>query len=185
LLLGLDIDNGACTVARVKSGRPVLVGSVDRLPFAAGALDAIFSADVLCHAGVDVDAALRDLRRSLRTGGLLILNLPAYRWLYSHHDRAVDNARRFDRQELVDLLRGAGFSNIKTRYWNGFLFPAMMLRRLLSRLGDPDRRESDVKLLPKPIEKIFAAVTAFESWAIDKGLSLPFGGSILATAIKS
>ena len=31
----------------------------------------------------------------------LVLNLPAYRWLYSAHDRAVDNVRRYGRAEVA------------------------------------------------------------------------------------
>ena len=40
-------------------------------------------------------AALAEFRRCLRPGGILVLNLPAYRWLYSAHDVAVDNVRRY------------------------------------------------------------------------------------------
>src|SRR6202022_267442 len=96
-IVGLDIDEGAASVARGKSGKPICRGSVDGLPFADGTFDAILSADVLCHRGVDAGRALHGFRRCLKPGGVLVLNLPAYGWLYSAHDVAVDNARRFGR----------------------------------------------------------------------------------------
>lgn len=182
-IIGLDLDTGAAAVARGKSGRPVCVGSVDRLPLAASSLDAILSADVLCHKGIDEAAALRDFRRCLKPGGRLVLNLPAYRWLYSQHDVAVDNARRYARAEVAHLLAAAGFARIRTRYWNTFLFPLMVLRRKLWWRGAVGVA-SDVALLPAPVERAFGAVMALESRLVGAGFPLPFGGSILAIAVK-
>jgi SAM-dependent methyltransferase len=181
-LLGIDIDRGAAALARRKSGHPVAVASVDRLPFAAASFDAILSADVLCHEGVDEARALEDFRRCLRPGGTLVLNLPAYPWLYSEHDRAVANARRYDRAELVARLAAAGFAQIRARYWNSFLFPLMVLRRKLGRGAAGPK--SDVALLPAPLERAFGAVVALERLLLEAGIPLPFGGSILAVAVK-
>jgi SAM-dependent methyltransferase len=177
--IGLDRDPLACRFAgKVAS---VTQGSIDALPFADTAFDAIFSADVLCHRGVDGDAALDELRRCLKPGGLLVLNLPAYQWLYSAHDRAVDNARRYGRCEVARMLESHGFTRIRATYWNTLLFPLMLLRR---KLGSAEGA-SEVTRLPAPLERLFAALTRVESWLIDKGLNLPFGGSILASGVKS
>jgi SAM-dependent methyltransferase len=176
--VGLELDPDAAGVARRKSGCPVCVGSVERLPFADGRFEAVVSADVLCHAGVDEQGALAALRRSLRPGGILVLNLPAYRWLYSGHDAAVANARRYGRHEVELMLRESGFARVRARYWNTFLFPLMVLRRKLWRTAG-----SDVALLPAPLERLFAAVIALECrFAAQR--RLPFGGSILAVAVK-
>lgn len=182
-IIGLDIDASAAAVARAKSRRTVCVGSVDRLPFAEASFDAILSADVLCHRGVNDVAALSAFRRCLKPGGVLVLNLPAYRWLYSQHDIAVDNARRYGRGELGRLLAATGFAGVRARYWNSFLFPLMVLRRKLWRRGAAGP-ESDVQLLPAPVERAFGAVMALESRLLRARISLPFGGSILAVAVK-
>ncbi|HEV2546155.1 MAG TPA: class I SAM-dependent methyltransferase [Stellaceae bacterium] len=176
--VGLELDPGAASLARRKSRCPVCVGSVERLPFADGSFEAVVSADVLCHAGVDERGALAAFRRSLKPGGILVLNLPAYRWLYSVHDAAVANARRYGRNEVEMMLRESGFARVRTRYWNTFLFPLMVLRRKLWRAA-----ASDVALLPAPLERIFAAVIAWEC-RLATHLRLPFGGSILAVAVK-
>ena len=83
----------------------------------------MFSADVLCHGGVDQQAALQEMRRCLKPGGLLVLNLPAYRWLYSAHDRAVDNVRRYALAEVAALLDEAGFVRIRTTIGTPCSFP--------------------------------------------------------------
>jgi len=61
--LGLDFDWLACARAAVKSARPACVGSINELPFADGVFAAIFSADVLCHGGVNEHRALRQFHR--------------------------------------------------------------------------------------------------------------------------
>ena len=184
-LVGLDIDAGAAAIARDKSGRrAVCVASIDRLPLADASLDAILSADVLCHRGVDERAALAGFRRALKRGGVLVLNLPAYPWLYSEHDAAVDNAKRYTRVEVGSLLADAGFAGTRTCYWNTVLFPLMVLRRKLWRRGWAASR-SDVALLPAPVERAFAAVMALENRLLRARVALPFGGSILATAVRA
>ena len=110
---------------------------------------------------------------------MIALNLPAYRWLFSGHDRAVDNVRRFGAGETRRLLHDAGFTSIRVAYWNSLLFPLMVAQRLLHR-----RPRSDVAFLPDAIERLFGAIVAFEAALARRGLRLPFGGSILATAIK-
>ncbi len=182
-ITGLDIEPRAVAVARAKSGCAVCVGSVARLPFADRSFDAILSADVLCHRGVDDVAALGEFRRCLTPGGAVVLSLPAYRWLYSQHDIAVDNARRYGRGELIRLLATAGFADVRARYWNGFLFPLMVLRRKLWSRGAAEP-ESDVTLLPAAVDRAFGAVVALENRLFRAGVALPFGGSILAVAVK-
>jgi SAM-dependent methyltransferase len=181
-LYGLDRDAGACAMASAKSDRPIVAGSIDALPFADDAFDAAFSADVLCHGGVDEAAALAGLRRCLKPGGILVLNLPAYRWLFSAHDLAVDNVRRYGRGEVRRLLATAGFVRITVDYWNSLLFPLMLARRLVARHGGD--AASDVALLPAPVERLFGAIVAFELTLAGLGARLPFGGSLLAVAAK-
>lgn len=177
--VGVDLDRLAATIAQNKSKACIVIGSTMSLPFAPASLDAVFSADVLCHRGVEPEVALESMRHCLKPGGILVLNLPAYRWLFSGHDRAVDNVRRFGRREVQALLSEQGFVGVRTRYWNSLLFPLMMLQRLTHRRG-----ASDVALLLAPVERVFRAIVAIEAWLGAHGLNFPFGGSILATAVK-
>lgn len=176
---GLEFDPGAAQTARDKSGATLIVGSILSPPLAARSCDAIFSADVLCHRGVEPAEALAALAPCLKPRGVLLLNLPAYRWLFSGHDRAVDNVRRFGAGEVRALLRDAGFAEIRIGYWNSLLFPLMVAQRFIHRGAN-----SDVALLPPLVEQLFGAILACERALAACGLRLPFGGSILAIAVK-
>ena len=181
-VIGLDLDRGACTRAAVKSGRPVCAGSINDLPFANDALAAIFSADVLCHEGIDESRALRQFHRCLCQNGWLILNLPAYRWMMSRHDSAVSNVRRYTATSLRRLLKAVGFRPVYISYWNAMLLPLMVITRKLvpGDLGVV----SDVKLYPRSVEILCRFATALEAALLRRGVRLPFGGSILAIAVK-
>jgi SAM-dependent methyltransferase len=179
-LIGLDFAMSAADFARAKSGRPVTVGSVNALPFEGEAFAAIFSMDVLCHRGVDPATALAEAHRCLAPGGVLVLNLPAYRWMLSAHDERVHNDKRYTRAEVVAMLRATGFPSISASYWNTVLFPVMVLKRKL--LGG---EESDVHPFPAPVEFLFRSALALERLLMRLGLRLPFGGSIFAVAVKS
>jgi SAM-dependent methyltransferase len=180
--VGIDADTEACARAAAKSARPVCNGSVNALPFTDEAFAAIFSADVLCHRDVDENEALAQFRRCLRHDGVLVLNLPAYRWMLSRHDAAVYNIRRYTRSGVVRLLHAAGFRVLYISYWNTVLFPIMALtRKLLTGGGTPT---SDVTVYPTLIESFCRAITGFERFLLRHGVRLPFGGSLTAVAAK-
>ena len=179
--LGMDIEPVAAAFAAAKAGVPVCVGSINELPFATGSLGAILSADVLYHRAVDEGRALADLHRCLEPGGVLVLNLPAYDWMFSAHDRAVHTARRYTATRIQARLRAAGFAEVRTTYWNSLLFPLMVLRR---KLVKTEGTASDVMPFPVPIEFLFRSVMRIENLLLQCGIALPFGGSVLAVAIK-
>ncbi len=174
---GVEWDGRAAARAAAKSGAPIARGSVNALPFADAAFAAVVSADVLSHAAVEPAQALGELRRVLRPGGLLVLNMPAHAWLLSAHDRHVHNVRRWGAAETRAMLRRAGFAAMRTRYWNGLLLPLMAARRALR----PSAAASDVAAFPPWLDATLHAVTEAER---RMGLSLPLGGSVLAVATR-
>jgi len=179
---GLDAAPLACARAAAKSGRAVCAGSVNALPFSDAAFGAIFSADVLCHAGVDERAALAQFHRCLGDNGVLVLSLPAYQWMMSRHDLAVSNVRRYTRSDVARLLQAAGFQVVSAGYWNMLLFPLMVVTRKL--LPDGGAPASDVKPYSAPVEAVCRAATAVERVLLRCGVRLPFGGSVIAVAAK-
>lgn len=175
-LIGLEWDGAAAVRAGSKAARSIARGSVNAPPFADRSFDAVVSADVLCHEAVVPAAALAELRRVLRPGGLLVLNLPAYEWLRSAHDARVRTARRVTAPALARDLDAAGFRDVRARYWNGLLLPVMAARRKLA-MRDDDA--SDVSRFPPLLDRALHAITALERW-----LPMPAGGSVLATAVR-
>jgi SAM-dependent methyltransferase len=147
--------------------------------FAAASFDAVVTADVLCHAAVDPDAALAELYRVLRPGGRLVVNMPAYAWLLSAHDRNVHNVRRWTASFTRATLRRAGFTDVRARYWNGLLLPLMVVQRKLLARGAG--AASDVAAFSPWLDATLHAITAIERRL---PVPLPAGGSVIATAIR-
>lgn len=177
--MGLEYDHDAALRAAAKSGARIVQGSVNEMPFADGAFAAIVSADVLCHAAVDPAAALAGMRRALRPGGRLVLNLPAFQWLFSAHDRRVHNVRRFTAGGARAMLRGAGFACVQVRYWNGLLLPLMILqRKIVARRGES---ASDVAVFSPWLDATLHGITSLERRL---PFPLPAGGSVLAVATR-
>ena len=175
---GVEWDQAAAQRARSKSGAAIIRGSVNALPFGDASFDAVVSADVLCHDAVDPATAAAELWRVLRPGGRLVVNLPAYQWLLSAHDRRVRNVRRFTAAGAAALLREAGFRDVRVQYWNAFLLPLMAVQRKILARGNA---VSDVAPFPPWLDAMFHGMTRLER-------RLPFpppaGGSVLATAEK-
>jgi SAM-dependent methyltransferase len=177
-LFGIEWDATAAHRARNKSAAAIARGSIGTLPFADNSFDAVVCADVLCHAAVDPRAALAELKRVLRPGGVVVLNLPAYQWLLSAHDRRVHNVRRFTASATAGLLCQAGFARVRTRYWNGLLLPLMMVQRKIVARGDT---VSDVASFPPWLDVTLHGMTKLERRL---PFPLPAGGSVLASAGK-
>jgi SAM-dependent methyltransferase len=179
-LTGLDYSPLACGFARERLGTEVVQGSIAALPFADAQFDAITSCDVVCQVAAP-DQALREFYRCLKPGGHVVLNMPAYQWMYSYHDRTTGNLRRYSRGQLNDLVRAAGFRVVRSTYWNMAAFPLVVLRR---KLLPPAAPTSDVGLFPAPVEAGFRALMAGEHAWLAVGAALPFGNSVLTVAQK-
>jgi ubiquinone/menaquinone biosynthesis C-methylase UbiE len=177
--VGLEFSSIAAPRAAAKSAGPVVRGSVNALPFADASFDAATAADLLCHAAVQPDQALAELRRVLRQGGRLVVNMPAYAWLASAHDVQVHNARRQTARQTAAMLRRAGFVRVQAGYWNGLLLPLMVVqRKLLARRAE----KSDVAAFPPWLDARLHGMTEFERRL---PVRLPAGGSVLATAERA
>jgi SAM-dependent methyltransferase len=179
--VGVDLSDEALRFCRTR-GVPVARAEAARLPFPDGTFDCVTSFDVLYHRWVEDDrAALAELVRVLRPGGLLLVRVPALKILWGAHDEAVHSRHRYTRAEVVSLLEGAGLSVLRATYGNTFLFPVILVRRTLDRLTG--REGSDVSFLPTPLEWTFRNLLLLEARLLRR-LSFPVGASVFALARK-
>jgi ubiquinone/menaquinone biosynthesis C-methylase UbiE len=177
---GVDISPVACAMARERTGKTIVEGSLLALPFADRSFDAISTGDVLYHLG-EPAVALREFVRCLKPGGVVVVNEPAYRWLWSYHDDAVDSKHRFTRPELVAMFREAGLEVRFASYANLLALPLVVLRR---KVFPPARPTSDVQLFPAPIEAMFSGMAWLEHLWTSRGWPLPAGSSVFLAAVK-
>lgn len=182
LRAALDFNPEAVGYCRARGIRRLLRGDASALPFSDGSADAVLMLDVLYHKNIaEPMAVLREVGRVLVPGGIVVLNVPAYQWLYSSHDVAVHTGRRFTRGEINGLLREAGFEVVESSYWNTALFPAICAVRLLRRWVPPG--SSDVKAGSPLVNGMLGVVLAMER-ACMALFPLPFGVSIFVVAIR-
>ncbi|TNF33248.1 MAG: class I SAM-dependent methyltransferase [Gammaproteobacteria bacterium] len=178
---GLEYDTHASRVAARKSGLAIQQGRIEAMPYPANHFDAIISNDVLCQQAVDQSVALQSCLTHLKPGGHLLLNLPAYEWLRSSHDRHVHVGRRYTAKALRQALLQAGFQVRLCSYRNGILLPIMALHRLTT---GSNKETSDVEPVNRYLDNLLYTVTQIEQGLNNHGLYLPFGGSVTAWATK-
>lgn len=186
-LIGSEIYLSGLKYARSRLPEAAFIQlDATKIPFV-NAFDIIGAFDVLEHIDQD-EAVMASVRDALRPGGLFLITVPQYPWMWSHLDDIVHHKRRYTRGELRRKLRAAGFEVLRTTSFVSLLFPAMVLSRFVSRArarqADTTKEfESEVNL-PGPLNTAFDLLMRVDEALIATGLSLPMGGSLLAVARK-
>lgn len=183
---GCDFSPQALELARQRGVTTLCRQDLNRLELAPEQYDIITCIDVLYHQWITDDrAVLARLRTALKPGGMLILNLVAWPFLYSDHDVAVYTRERYTRPVLQDRLLAAGFSIERLSYRVSLLFPPIAAYRLLSRQPDPNAPTtevaSDVQLPPAWLNRTLLALMRTENRLLARH-DLPIGTSLFAVA---
>ncbi|GAB3265127.1 class I SAM-dependent methyltransferase [Nocardioides dilutus] len=141
-------------------GLDVVRGDATRLPVADQSVDLVMSTDVWEHVE-DHEAVAAESFRVLRTGGRLLVAVPAGMDMWSGHDVALGHVRRYERQELLDLVERHGFLVQDAASWNVLLRPVARLRR--SRAAASGDDTSEMEHVARPVNAGLRAVLALES----------------------
>ena len=163
--LGWDVtgveltETGAELCAR--RGVPVVRGDATRLPMAARSVDLVMSTDVWEHIE-DHETVASESFRVLRPGGRLLVAVPAGKDMWSGHDVALGHVRRYERQELLDLVERHGFVVHDIASWNVLLRPVAKLRRT-SNEEIPEEGKSEMEEVAAPVNAGLRAAIAVES----------------------
>ncbi len=179
-LVAADFSKEAVKFCK-RRGYEIIQCSVLETPFQADSFDLVIGFDLLEHLDNDLEA-LMEVYRICRSGGFLCVTVPAFQFLWSHHDEINHHKRRYTRRQLQELLGSARFQVVRSSYFNCYLFPCILVGRVF-------RRGSGQELgpewsMPSPaingfLSKVFGAELPLLRW-----IDLPFGGSILAIAKK-
>ena len=89
-------------------GIPLVQGDVTQDTIPEKSVDAIVFLNVLEHVKDDA-LALEKLYKTLRPGGILIIEVPAMSHLYDAFDEYLQHFRRYDMKPLLDLVQKASF----------------------------------------------------------------------------
>ena len=148
------------------------------LPYPNDFFDIVCSFDVFEHIKNDEKAVL-EAHRVLKKGGLLLLMVPAFNFLFSAHDRALLHYRRYSKKKLYELLRIFKYEYLS--YWNSILFIPLSILRILKKRAKP---KTDYFNLPSLLEKAFLNFLRIENKLIMKDYRLPFGLSLVGVYRK-
>jgi SAM-dependent methyltransferase len=133
-------------------------------------IDSVLLSNVLEHIEND-GAAVRNFRRVLRPGGLLVLLVPALPWLFGSLDEAVGHHRRYLPRTLRTVVEENGFQLDQLEWMNLLGIPGWFLNsRILKRRVIP---AGQLRAYDRLAPLLARAESAFR---------LPIGMSLLAVA---
>jgi SAM-dependent methyltransferase len=166
------VEPDATLGARLRaSGATVVVGLDD---IADESMDLIYTLNVLEHISDDA-ATVRALSTKLKSGGTLLVYVPAFEILYSPFDAEIGHLRRYRRGALTKMIAAAGLQVTESRYADSMGFLAALIFRALGHSGSISR--GAVK---------FYDMTVFPlSIVVDKLLYRCIGKNVIVVATKN
>jgi SAM-dependent methyltransferase len=175
-----DRSLDALAFVRSRGVERVVAAEAPRLPFRDGAFDVVTAYDVIEHVEDD-HGFVRELARVLAPGGSLAIHVPAWPFLWSGHDVALEHKRRYTRRGLRELLTTSGL-RIDTLGWTNFaIFPPVAAARWIrSRLALADD-DANLGVVPAPVNALLRGLYRVEA-AVAATTGLPVGVSLAAIA---
>ena len=167
-------------------------GSGDALPFPDATFDLVALLDTVEHIPDEL-GVFAECARVLKPGGVLLVTVPAYMWLWSYNDAINAHQRRYTADELRLKLELSGLRVSRISYNNFFLFPAVagirFLRPYNPGLKSPhldaaaEVYQVDMEPIPEPVNTILHGIYWLEAEILAR-VAFPFGISILCAARK-
>lgn len=181
-VIGIEYSEEARKLALERKGTALLAGSILDLPLNDAASTVTIALDVLEHVEDD-DLAFSEMLRITATGGIIIINVPAFMSLWSEWDVSLGHFRRYSKAMLREVLRphSMEFEVLHFEYANAFAFlPILTLRKLSRMLRLQSRFEDQI---PRPrINSILLNLFVRPSKAM--WFHPPFGSSLFCVLKK-
>jgi len=178
---GLDSSRRAVEFCRERGLTNVREGSLESYPKDT-TFDIITLLDVVEHVDDDLQL-LRNAHRVLRTEGAILITVPAFPALWSHHDVVLHHKRRYTKSTLEKVVTEAGFRIEHLTFFNTLLFPVAVIIRYVAKLTG-STEATDLEMPPPIANRFLHAIFAFERRIVPK-ISLPFGLSLLCWGHKT
>ena len=134
-IYGIDLSEDGINICQYNRHKNTYVMDAAKTEFKDNMFDLIIASNVLEHIENDEDA-LKEWNRILKKDGLLIVIVPAFKFLWSEHDIVNAHFRRYRKNELETKIR-KNFELIKISYWNFILFFPVFAVRMVQLLIKP------------------------------------------------
>lgn len=185
-VVGVERAPSGLAVARARR-RPVVQGTVEALPIASASVDLATSFDVLyCLPDTVESAALVEMMRVLRPGGLALFNVAALDILHGAHSTLTMEVRRYTRARLRARLEAAGFQVERMSYTNCATFPLTLAVRVWDRWSGraAQASDADLRVPAAPVNAALDVALRVEA-RLMRHVNLPVGSSLLCLARKA
>jgi SAM-dependent methyltransferase len=189
LVVGSDFIPGPLyRLAAKRPDIPLLRFDLVHCPLPSASVDAVVLLNVLEHIE-DHEAAVRQVARILRPGGVAVIEVPAGPGLYDAYDRYLQHFRRYRLRELCSILEGAGLT-VRARSHLGFLlYPAFAFvkRRNQRWLNAPEHEQRRVveQSIGQSSDSALLRVTTAVEEAFGRWIRYPVGIRCVAVAQRS
>ncbi|MEI7802022.1 MAG: class I SAM-dependent methyltransferase [Bacteroidota bacterium] len=159
-------------------------GSILELPYTDNTYDLVSAFDVIEHVEDDANA-VSEMLRVCKPGGYVAVTVPAYNFLWSHHDDVNHHYRRYTKSNLKKLFKTGG-NIVFSSYFNFYLFAPIAGFRLFSKLvpknfmRNKNEAGSDFSIYqPGFTQQLFYKLMRSENFFLKQKIGLPVGVSIL------
>ena len=147
--------------------------------------DTVCMFDVLEHIKDD-EFALKNVYKSLKKEGKIVLTVPAHMWLWNRSDTIAGHKTRYNKKNFVEKVRNSGFEIIEARYFFVTIIPLLWLRPLLNKDNKTKIKKEEFNndiSMNTMISNILFFITRIENKVID---FLPniYGGSLIIIGRK-
>lgn len=178
---GIDNSAQAVNFCRKESINNVKLGDAANIPYSNNRFDAVLALDMLEHIKDD-NLAIKEIKRVLKDGGLAIIFVPAFNFLWGKSDELGQHYRRYTLKDLKFKAKDSGFYIIKASYFNFFLFfPILLIRYVVRILKISIQSENETGF--KLVNSILFYIFYLESILL-KYINFPFGVSALVICKK-
>lgn len=179
----------------VKSKLPhldLVQGSILELAFNDESYDLVCAFDVVEHIEDD-QTGINEMKRVCKKDGHVVITVPAFMSLWSHHDVINHHFKRYKQGEIKTLIDDDE-NLIYLSYFNFFLFPPVWLFRKLNnflgfskkKTAKNDTAGSDLDYFSSGgiVSNLLYTLLASEKSFVKRRIRLPFGVSIIASWLK-
>lgn len=180
-VVSLDLNSHLCQVTRQTTGTQTVQASLPQLPFSEGHFDIVCAFDTLEHVKDDIKAA-REILRVTKSGGTIIITVPAVPSAWAKHDLVNQHFRRYSKKTLLALFPFA--TCIRITFFNFLLFPLIYLFRKTERLM-PMRKKNDFEVTGPLLNKVLALIFLWELPLLKNTIPFPIGTSLFLLLKKT
>lgn len=127
---GCDLNTKALSMIKESRGRIMVYNINDKNNGLLNNYSTLLLMDVIEHTEDDV-SFLKTAVLHAKANAIIIINVPAYQFLYSKYDIEVGHVKRYSKEEVKKLFESAGIEPVLINYWGALLVPVAIMRKII------------------------------------------------------